>query len=140
MNFLKNVLADKVRLTIFAISILFDLVAFVLYLVSQNIMSSRVNVWLVLVVIIAIAIKLAVLLFKDFNGILLSIAAALDLLGIGLFVSSQLGNLGYYLAGITDIGYGIMPTFVIGIIFYILALLSVSILVFRKENNLKEKN
>ena len=55
------------------------------------------------------------------------------ILALGLFVSSQMGNLGYYFAGIQDIGYGIMPAFVVGGILYILSVVTTSVAAFLEK-------
>lgn len=126
---LKN---DKKSFIMLTISILLSIVGLVCYIVSQNLMNARLNVWLVVIAVISILLTIFVAIYKDFNSFIMIAISALTFLTLLLVVSSQLGNLGYYFAGIKDIGYGIMPTFVVSALTYIASIVLTSIEVFKK--------
>ena len=114
------------------ISILLSIVGLVCYIVSQNLMNAKLNVWLIVISIVSILLTIFVAIYKDFNSFIMIAISALTFLTLLLVVSSQLGNLGYFFAGIKDIGYGIMPTFVISALTYIASVVLTSIEVFKK--------
>ena len=126
---LKN---DKKSFIMLAISILLSIVGLVCYIVSQNLMNAKLNVWLIVISIVSILLTTFVAIYKDFNSFIMIAISALTFLTLLLVVSSQLGNLGYYFAGIKDIGYGIMPTFVVSALTYIASVVLTSIEVFKK--------
>ncbi len=126
---LKN---DKKSFIMLAISILLSIVGLVCYIVSQNLMNAKLNVWLIVISIVSILLTIFVAIYKDFNSFIMIAISALTFLTLLLVVSSQLGNLGYYFAGIKDIGYGIMPTFVVSALTYIASVVLTSIEVFKK--------
>ena len=126
---LKN---DKKSFIMLTISILLSIVGLVCYIVSQNLMNAKLNVWLIVISIVSILLTIFVAIYKDFNSFIMIAISALTFLTLLLVVSSQLGNLGYYFAGIKDIGYGIMPTFVVSALTYIVSVVLTSIEVFKK--------
>lgn len=126
---LKN---DKKSFIMLTISILLSIVGLVCYIVSQNLMNAKLNVWLIVISIVSILLTIFVAIYKDFNSFIMIAISALTFLTLLLVVSSQLGNLGYYFAGIKDIGYGIMPTFVVSALTYIASVVLTSIEVFKK--------
>ena len=126
---LKN---DKKSFIMLTISILLSIVGLVCYIVSQNLMNAKLNVWLIVISIVSILLTIFVAIYKDFNSYIMIAITALTFLTLLLVVSSQLGNLGYYFAGIKDIGYGIMPTFVVSALTYIASVVLTSIEVFKK--------
>lgn len=126
---LKN---DKKSFIMLAVSILLSIVGLVCYIVSQNLMNAKLNVWLIVISIVSILLTIFVAIYKDFNSFIMIAISALTFLTLLLVVSSQLGNLGYYFAGIKDIGYGIMPTFVVSALTYIASVVLTSIEVFKK--------
>ena len=126
---LKN---DKKSFIMLAISILLSIVGLVCYIVSQNLMNAKLNAWLIVISIVSILLTIFVAIYKDFNSFIMIAISALTFLTLLLVVSSQLGNLGYYFAGIKDIGYGIMPTFVVSALTYIASVVLTSIEVFKK--------
>lgn len=126
---LKN---DKKSFIMLAISILLSIVGLVCYIVSQNLMNAKLNVWLIVISIVSILLTIFVAIYKDFNSFIMIAISALTFLTLLLVVSSQLGNLGYFFAGIKDIGYGIMPTFVVSALTYIASIVLTSIEVFKK--------
>lgn len=126
---LKN---DKKSFIMLAISILLSIIGLVCYIVSQNLMNAKLNVWLIIIAVVSILLTIFVAIYKDFNSYIMIAITALTFLTLLLVVSSQLGNLGYYFAGIKDIGYGIMPTFVVSALTYITSVVLTSIEVFKK--------
>lgn len=126
---LKN---DKKSFIMLVVSILLSIIGLVCYIVSQNLMNARLNVWLIVISIVSIFLTIFVAIYKDFNSYIMIAISALTFLTLLLVVSSQLGNLGYYFAGIKDIGYGIMPTFVVSALTYIVSVVLTSIEVFKK--------
>lgn len=126
---LKN---DKKSFIMLTISILLSIVGLVCYIVSQNLMNAKLNVWLIVISIVSILLTIFVAIYKDFNSFIMIAISALTFLTLLLVVSSQLGNLGYFFAGIKDIGYGIMPTFVVSALTYIASVVLTSIEVFKK--------
>ena len=126
---LKN---DKKSFIMLTISILLSIIGLVCYIVSQNLMNAKLNVWLIVISIVSILLTTFVAIYKDFNSFIMIAISALTFLTLLLVVSSQLGNLGYYFAGIKDIGYGIMPTFVVSALTYIASVVLTSIEVFKK--------
>ena len=126
---LKN---DKKSFIMLTISILLSIIGLVCYIVSQNLMNAKLNVWLIVISIVSILLTIFVAIYKDFNSFIMIAISALTFLTLLLVVSSQLGNLGYYFAGIKDIGYGIMPTFVVSALTYIASVVLTSIEVFKK--------
>ncbi len=123
---------DKKSFIILTISILLSIIGLVCYIVSQNLMNARLNVWLIVISIVSIFLTIFVAIYKDFKSFIMIAISALTFLTLLLVVSSQLGNLGYYFAGIKDIGYGIMPTFVVSALTYIVSVVLTSIEVFKK--------
>ena len=126
---LKN---DKKSFIMLTISILLSIIGLVCYIVSQNLMNAKLNVWLIVISIVSILLTIFVAIYKDFNSFIMIAISALTFLTLLLVVSSQLGNLGYFFAGIKDIGYGIMPTFVVSALTYIASVVLTSIEVFKK--------
>lgn len=123
---------NKKSFIILTISILLSIIGLVCYIVSQNLMNARLNVWLIVISIVSIFLTIFVVIYKDFKSFIMIAISALTFLTLLLVVSSQLGNLGYYFAGIKDIGYGIMPTFVVSALTYIVSVVLTSIEVFKK--------
>ncbi len=123
---------NKKSFIILTISILLSIIGLVCYIVSQNLMNARLNVWLIVISIVSIFLTIFVVIYKDFKSFIMIAISALTFLTLLLVVSSQLGNLGYYFAGIKDIGYGIMPTFIVSALTYIVSVILTSIEVFKK--------
>lgn len=138
MTLLKTFKDEKIRFILVAASLVSAIVAFVLYGVSQGLMNAKISTLMLIVFILILALDAVVMIFNDFNSYMLIASSALGLLELGLFISSQLGNLGYFFAGISDIGYGIMPTFVVGFIFSLISVIASSVAVFVSKNNKKE--
>lgn len=91
------------------------------------------NISIPVIAVTALAAVLAVVTgVVDFNDLGKILVAGMYILCMGLFLSSQLGNLGYALAGIHDIGNGIQPGFLVGEVLYLAALVLESITIFKK--------
>ena len=107
-------------------AVILSLIGLIFYIVSQNIMNAKLSIFVMIVGILNIVLISTIIIYKDFDSIISIISSAL------LVLSSQFGNLGYYFAGIKDIGYGIMPTFIISFITYLISTILTSITVFKK--------
>lgn len=134
MKLLKLYQEDKLSFILLASSVLCDLLGIVFYLVSQGMMNVKVNWMVLLPAILGIALTLLVLFYKDFDSMLLILSTACSFLAFVLIISSQVVNLGYYFAGITDIGYGLMPTFIVSAIVCLASIVLTSVVVFRRNN------
>ena len=113
-------------------AVILSLIGLIFYIVSQNIMNAKLSVFVMIVGILNIALISTIIIYKDFDSIVSIIASALLFLTLLLVLSSQFGNLGYFFAGIKDIGYGIMPTFIISFIAYLISIILTSITIFKK--------
>lgn len=113
-------------------AVILSLIGLIFYIVSQNIMNAKLSIFVMIVGILNIVLISTIIIYKDFDSIISIISSALLFLTLLLVVSSQFGNLGYYFAGIKDIGYGIMPTFIISFITYLISTILTSITVFKK--------
>ncbi len=113
-------------------AVILSLVGLIFYIVSQNIMNAKLSIFVMIVGILNIVLISTIIIYKDFDSIISIISSALLFLTLLLVLSSQFGNLGYYFAGIKDIGYGIMPTFIISFITYLISTILTSITVFKK--------
>ena len=131
LNLLKN---DKRSFVFLTASILLSILGLIFYIVSQNLMQTKLSPWILTASILGVLLIAFVVLYKDFNSSLLIAASALTFLAFVLVISSQMGNLGYYFAGIKDIGYGLMPTFFVSAIAYLASIVLTSIEVFIKKN------
>ncbi len=113
-------------------AVILSLIGLIFYIVSQNIMNAKLSMFVMIVGILNIVLISTIIIYKDFDSIISIISSALLFLTLLLVLSSQFGNLGYYFAGIKDIGYGIMPTFIISFITYLISTILTSITVFKK--------
>ena len=113
-------------------AVILSLIGLIFYIVSQNIMNAKLSIFVMIVGILNIALISTIIIYKDFDSIISIISSALLFLTLLLVLSSQFGNLGYYFAGIKDIGYGIMPTFIISFITYLISTILTSITVFKR--------
>ncbi|MFA6861580.1 MAG: hypothetical protein WCR56_04295 [Bacilli bacterium] len=125
----------KLNFTLMSITFVVLLVGFVMYFVSQSMMGAKIELPIIFASVIGLVLNLYVLIVDDYESYIEILVSALAFVSMGLFLSSQLGNLGYYFAGIADIGYGIMPTFVAGIILDLVGVVTTSISVFTKTEN-----
>lgn len=96
-------------------SIVCAIVGFVLYLVTMKLQE---NMFASIVVISIIGILCGmVVCYKDFFRAVSIVSVMLYLLAAALFLVTQIDNIGYAITD-TNIGDGIMPTFVAGMIMY----------------------
>ena len=96
-------------------SVVFAVVGLILYLVTMNLQQNMLASMVVLTVI-GIACGLVVC-YKDFFRAVSIASVMLYLLAAVLFLVTQIDNIGYAITN-TNIGDGIMPTFVAGMIMY----------------------
>lgn len=122
----------KMSFFLLAGAVILSLIGLIFYIVSQNIMNAKLSIFVMIVGILNIVLISTIIIYKDFDSIISIISSALLFLTLLLVLSSQFGNLGYYFAGIKDIGYGIMPTFIISFITYLISTILTSITVFKK--------
>ena len=131
LNLLKS---DKKSFIFLTASIFLSILGLIFYIVSQNLMQAKLSPWILIATILGILLVAFIALYKDFNSSLLIASSALTFLAFVLVISSQMGNLGYFFAGIVDIGYGLMPTFLVSAIAYLASVVLTSIEVFIKKN------
>lgn len=124
---------NKKSFAVLLISIVLTILGLIFYIASQNIMEAKISPWILVATILSILLVVAVIIFKDFDSLLLIASTALAFLTFALVISSQMGNLGYYFAGIEDIGYGLMPTFFVSASAYLLSIVLTSVEVFIKK-------
>lgn len=131
---IKNFIKDKgIVLYLVAIGVLCCIVAMI-FAIMATLNDGTVSVSTVVVSIIAVCVA-AITLFFDYNGFGKMVAAGLYMCAFGLLVSSQLGNLGYYVYDIIDIGNGLQTEFVVGSVLYVTAIIFQSVAVFYRKNN-----
>jgi len=111
---------------------LLTLLGLVMYLITVAETKDTIRISIVVATVIGEAIVLFSLLKCRLDGLPGIIAAALFMFSMGMYISTQAGNIGYAFAGITDIGYGILPSFIIGIALYIAGIVGECITIFQK--------
>lgn len=109
---------------------LLGLLGLILYFVTMNLQDNS-YVWIPICMCVATAISLASIFLGKFRPLDL-VAGVLFLLGGLLFIVTQFDNIGYAVTN-TGIGDGIMPTFVMGAIFLILAGITDSVVVYLEK-------
>lgn len=115
------------------IAVLFSLLGIILYMVTTKNTNGEVSTLIVAVSVIGTLLSLVSILVFYLDGILSIVSAAVYLFSMLMFVSSQADSIGYAVEGITDIGYGIQTTLVIGTICYLLAVIGSCLAVFDKK-------
>ena len=128
-----NIKNDKKVLVCSVISVIFSVLGLVMYIVTSNNTAQTVEILVVATSAIGTITALVSVAFIYMDGAVSIVSAALMTFSMGMFLSSQGGNLGYALSGISDIGYGIQTTFIAGIAFYLIAVISECIAVFGKS-------
>ena len=108
------------------IAIVGIVVGLVMYIVTTGNTNGKVSI-----VLTVLAATSCFLFYAD--GFLSIISAAFSLYCMLMFVSSQADSIGYAAAGISDIGYGIQSTLIVGCICYLAAVVTESIAVFSKQ-------
>lgn len=133
MKLLKIFKEDKISFILLCATLLLEILGLVFYVVSQNVMEVKTQGLMMTVGILAIVLTAFILVAQDYFSLINIAVAALIALALVELISSQIVNLGYYFAGIEDIGFGLMPTFVVSFICYLLAIVSSSIAVFKTK-------
>ncbi len=123
-----------------AAGILFSILGIIMYIVTALNTKGSISPLILASSILGVLISVISVLVIDMDGILSILSAAVLLFSALMFVSSQADNIGYAAAGIADIGYGIKPTLVAGVLFYLIAVVGECIAVFggRKETEDKK--
>ena len=113
------------------IAIVGIVVGLVMYIVTTGNTNGKVSIVLIAIIAALLAATSCFLFYAD--GFLSIISAAFSLYCMLMFVSSQADSIGYAAAGISDIGYGIQSTLIVGCICYLAAVVTESIAVFSKQ-------
>lgn len=100
---------------------LFALIGLGLYLITMQ-LQNNMAIAIVIISILGIIMGLVTCIFKDYLGLLTILSASFYLLAGLLFIVIQAENIGYAIYE-TNIGDGIMPTFVASVICYVIAMI-----------------
>lgn len=118
-------------------SLVLSIIVMILYAVTiSNTTSALGEVWFYILISLAIVMLIVSNFLDSFKETILIIGAGLFIASLGIFLNSQLSNIGYYTHGVYDIGDGILPTFVAGMVVGVITLIINMILVFIKPNNI----
>lgn len=118
-------------------SLVLSIIVIILYVLTiSNTTSALGEIWFYILISLAIVMLIVSNFLNSFKEIILIIGAGLFIASLGIFLNSQLSNIGYYAHGVYDIGDGILPTFVAGMIVGLVALIINIVLVFIKPNNI----
>ena len=110
-----------------SVSFLLSIVVLILYFITLNQTTSALSESIFYIFII---ISIAMLILNNFiTGCCFLLAS------LGVFINSQLSNIGYYAHGVHDIGDGILPTFIVGMVIGTICLIINITLVFIEPNN-----
>lgn len=131
-----NINKDKKVLICSAIGVVFSILGLIMYVVTTNNTGKYAESLIVAASLAGTVLTAAAALFIYMEGALCIVSTALHVFSALMFVSSQADNMGYALAGISDIGYGIQTTLIVGVIFYLLAAVGECIAVFGKAKEL----
>lgn len=118
-------------------SLVLSIIVIILYVLTiSNTTSALGEIWFYILISLAIVMLIVSNFLNSFKEIILIIGAGLFIASLGIFLNSQLSNIGYYAHGVYDIGDGILPTFVAGMIVGAITLIINIVLVFIKPNNI----
>lgn len=118
-------------------SLVLSIIVIILYVLTiSNTTSALGEIWFYILISLAIVMLILSNFLNSFKEIILIIGAGLFIASLGIFLNSQLSNIGYYAHGVYDIGDGILPTFVAGMIVGAITLIINIVLVFIKPNNI----
>lgn len=118
-------------------TIVLSILVMILYAITlSNTTSALSETVFYILMAIAIITVIASNILNAFKETLLIISSGMILASLGIFLNSQLSNIGYYAHGVYDIGDGILPSFIIGMILGIIALVANITSVFIKPNNI----
>lgn len=119
-----------------SVSFLLSIVVLILYFITLNQTTSALSESIFYIfIIISIAMLILNNFITDFKGAISITSCCFLLASLGVFINSQLSNIGYYAHGVHDIGDGILPTFIVGMVIGIICLIINIILVFIEPNN-----
>lgn len=131
MDKVKAFFANKsVGFWLTAAGVVFAVVALALFCVTMQ-LQENMYASIVIVTVVGLAAAL-VLCYKDFFRLVSVLTAAMYLLAGCLFLVTQLENIGYAITN-TNIGDGIMPTFVVGMLFYAAAVVCAVAAIFLRQ-------
>ena len=118
-------------------SLVLSIIVIILYVLTiSNTTSALGEIWFYILISLAIVMLIVSNFLNSFKEIILIIGAGLFIASLGIFLNSQLSNIGYYAHGVYDIGDGILPTFVAGMIVGAITLIINIVLVLIKPNNI----
>ena len=118
-------------------SLVLSIIVMILYAVTiSNTTSALGESWFYILINLAIVMLIVSNFLNSFKETVLIVGAGLFIASLGIFLNSQLSNIGYYAHGVYDIGDGILPTFVAGMVVGAIALIINITLVFIKPNNI----
>lgn len=118
-------------------SLVLSIIVMILYaLTISNTTSALGESWFYILISLAIVALIVSNFLNSFKETILIIGVGLFIASLGVFLNSQLSNIGYYAHGVYDIGDGILPTFVAGMVVGLVTLIINIILVFIKPNNI----
>ncbi len=106
-------------------------IAFILFMVTMSIQEDM-YVSVIIVSAVSLIASVCAVVIKEHFGLLTTLSSALALFAGLLFTVTQLENIGYAIYN-TGIGDGIMTTFVISVVCYVLSAISSGIATFIKN-------
>lgn len=121
-----------------AAAFVFGVVGFVLFLLTMR-AQENMMVWIVILSVAALAASVVVCALRDYLRLTGILCVALYLLCGLLFLVTQAENIGYAITH-TNIGDGIMPSFVAGLVFYLLAALTSAVASYFPQERLMSDN
>ncbi len=127
---------DNKGLICSAVTVVGTLLGLVMYIITTGNTNGEVSLLLVVTSVTAVVLAVCSCFLLYAEGILSVLSASLSLYSMLMFISSQADSIGYAAAGISDIGYGIQGTLIVGAVCYLAAVICGSISVFcnKKEN------
>lgn len=119
------------------VTFILGLTGLILYMVTMDITTTALpeNMFYIFVIIGLVAAFITMIFGSD-SGLLPIISAMTLFVGFMIFFNGQLGNLGYWVYRIYDIGDGLLTTFVVGEIVLLIAVIVGLISVFIKSENI----
>lgn len=118
-------------------SIILSAITMILYVITLSQTTSALSeVWFYILISATIVAAIASNFISSFKEEILIVGCGLLIASLGIFLNSQLSNIGYYAHGVYDIGDGILPTFIAGLVVGIIALITNIISVFIKPKNI----
>lgn len=113
------------------------LIGLILYAITMNITTTALSESLFYIfVIIGLTTSIITTIFGNGEGLLSIISSMTLFVGFMIFFNGQLGNLGYWVYHISDIGDGLLITFIVGEIALLLAVIVGIVTVFIKSDSI----